>query len=433
MSNEKRLLRVIRTISLVTASVLSVSATAGFLGFGSTSWKEEALLHDGSKIIVERSVERGGQHEIGQEPPFKNQSLTFTMPGTNQRVTWNDEYSEDIGTASFLPMQLEIFNGIPYIVASPMGCLSYNKWGRPNPPYVLFKYDGKAWQRITLQELPVESKMPNLVISSPDNAAKEASHGVVSAEKVKELNTGFQQPEYQTILREPVKVGTYGSSANCENLVYYKGAWVGTGDSIGKRMMDRMHPDKQSTAEVELPNSQKIELEVLEKKDYSPEWIVKRDDWKSLAFDQKRYAYCSTLLKPADTNLPQMAGGKFFFANDTTGKNQIEVQSFINAICDENYILFIDYNWGTETLTKYTTNGNLLYKIYVEIPDDHDVVYGSILHPSIRSANGYLYFQWLSFSDYGMGGRHVRRSLKVRLREPESVSTDKTNKRGIFN
>lgn len=189
-------------------------------------------------------------------------------------------------------------------------------------------------------------------------------------------------------------------------------------------MMDRKHPDEQGTQEVKLPTTQKIDLEVLEKKDYLPELTVNRD----LFFDQKRNAYCSTLLKPSDTNAPRSAGGRFFFVNDTTGKNQIEVQSFINAICDESYILLIDYNWGTETLTKYATNGNMLYKIYVEIPDDHEVVFGSILHPSIKSTNGYLYFEWMSFK-----GKKVRRSLKLRLREPESGSTSNTNKRGTLN
>ena len=103
---------------------------------GGTSWKEEVLLHDGQKIIVERSVERGGRHEIGQKPPYKEQSLVFTMPISNETITWEDHYSEDVGSANFLPMLLDISKGTPYLVVNPVGCLSYNKWGRPNPPYV---------------------------------------------------------------------------------------------------------------------------------------------------------------------------------------------------------------------------------------------------------------------------------------------------------
>ena len=97
---------------------LSMSACAGLFGFGGTSWKEEVLLHDGSKIIVSRSVSRGGRHEIGQQPAYKEQSLSFTMPGTKQSITWEDHYSADIGSASFLPMLVDVYQGTAYLVAS---------------------------------------------------------------------------------------------------------------------------------------------------------------------------------------------------------------------------------------------------------------------------------------------------------------------------
>jgi hypothetical protein len=146
----------------------SVGAQAGLFGIGGVSWKEEVLLHDGSKIVVERKVERGGRHEIGQQPPYKVQSLSFTFPGTTQEIVWEDNFSEDVGSANFLPMLLDIRNTTSYLVVSPMGCLSYNKWGRPNPPYVVFRYQGKEWQRIPLQELPADIRSPNLIFSDPD-------------------------------------------------------------------------------------------------------------------------------------------------------------------------------------------------------------------------------------------------------------------------
>lgn len=169
---------------------------------GGTSWKEEVLLHDGQKIIVERSVERGGRHEIGQKPPYKEQSLVFTMPISNETITWEDHYSEDVGSANFLPMLLDISKGTPYLVVNPVGCLSYNKWGRPNPPYVIFKYDGKAWQRIPLQELPAEIKTPNLIFSMPDIKVEESGKRFMSAEMIRAITAEYRQPEYKTILRE---------------------------------------------------------------------------------------------------------------------------------------------------------------------------------------------------------------------------------------
>jgi hypothetical protein len=180
----------------------SMSAEAGLFGSGDFSWKEEALLHDRSKIVVSRTVERGGRHEIGQEPPIKEQSLTFAMPGTNENVVWHDKFTDDIGGANFLPMLLEVRKDAAYLVVHPMGCLSYNKWGRPNPPYVVFKYQGKAWIRVQLSELPNEFRTPNLIFSSPDHEAKKAGKPVVSAETIRALYEGYRQPEYKTILRE---------------------------------------------------------------------------------------------------------------------------------------------------------------------------------------------------------------------------------------
>jgi hypothetical protein len=198
MSNGHRLLKLFKIIGL--ALILGVSLTA----CGKSSWKEEVLLHDGSKIIVERSVDRGGRHEIGQQPPIKEQSLSFTLPSTNDKVTWEDNFTEDTGGANFLPMMLEISTDQAYLVVYPMGCLSYNKWGRPNPPYVVFKYAGKVWKRITLKELPIELKTPNLIFSSPDNEAKKLGQAIVSAEAIKALYADTSQPQYKTILREPI-------------------------------------------------------------------------------------------------------------------------------------------------------------------------------------------------------------------------------------
>jgi hypothetical protein len=75
-------------------------------------------------------------------------------------------------------------------VTSPMGCLSYNKWGRPNPPYVVFKYDGNAWKRIPLAELSSETKMLNLIFSSPDTEVEKTGKRMISAEMIIEMNKG---------------------------------------------------------------------------------------------------------------------------------------------------------------------------------------------------------------------------------------------------
>jgi hypothetical protein len=226
MSDRHRLLRLYKIISLALPLGVSMNADAGLFGFGDPSWKEEVLLHDGSKMVVERSQSYGGRHEPGQSSPVKEQTVTFTLPNTSTTIEFKSEYGEDIGRANFELLALHILNGTPYIVTAPNLCLSYNKWGRPNPPYVLFQYDGQAWKRIALDELPTEFKDINLAVNSKGKRKLLTAQSVVTAELVKKLNGELEQPEYKTILREPVK--SVGSQ--CGEMTHVgKGRWIGTG------------------------------------------------------------------------------------------------------------------------------------------------------------------------------------------------------------
>jgi hypothetical protein len=201
--------------------VTSMNA-CGFLGiFGEASWKEEVLLHDGSKIIVKRWHKRKGGHEIGQTAPIGEQTIQFTLPGTKKVIKWKDEYSKEIGRSNFELLALHILNFTPYIITKPRLCLSYNKWGRPNPPYVIFKFDGKEWKRIELTELPVEFKNINLIINTKYNEQKLVSQGIASAEMVKKMNSSLTQPELKTIVR------TQMEGVGCEKMVRVQDGWYG--------------------------------------------------------------------------------------------------------------------------------------------------------------------------------------------------------------
>jgi len=189
-------------ISVLTFGV-SMSADAGLFGSGVTSWKEEVLLHDGQRIIVERSQTYGGRHEVGQSVPVKEHVISFKMPGSSKAITWTSEYGEDLGRTNFKLVALHVVKETPYLVAVPNLCLAYNKWGRPNPPYVIFKHDGNKWDRIPLNELPAEFKDANLVINNQGEAEILTAQSLVTAEFVKKLNDELPQPEYKTILRKP--------------------------------------------------------------------------------------------------------------------------------------------------------------------------------------------------------------------------------------
>lgn len=217
---------------------VSMNTNAGLFGFGGTSWKEEVLLHDGQKIIVERSQSYGGRSEPGQSGPIREHAISLTPPGSSKTITWTSEYGEDLGRTNFNLLAVHVLNGTPYIVASPNLCLSYNKWGRPNPPYVFFKYDGNAWQRIALEAFPVEFKTINVVLSIQKFQADQlSSTGLTSAEKVKELNAHIERPERKTIVREALPWERINQM--CGDLILYKGVWIMPNDPVARKMVDQ--------------------------------------------------------------------------------------------------------------------------------------------------------------------------------------------------
>jgi hypothetical protein len=205
--------------------VTSINACGYFGLFGEASWKEEVMLHDDSKIIVKRWQKHGGKHSLGDRPPVQEYTLKFKLPHTNETIIWKDGPTEDIDYKNFDLRALHVKNNIPYLITSTHGCLSYNKWGRPNPPYVIFKYDGNEWKRIPLSELPAEFKNINLIGDTINDEKKLVALGLVSAARVNEFNKDYTQKEYKTIVRVPIKKeGPEG----CEKLIYRgNGSWIG--------------------------------------------------------------------------------------------------------------------------------------------------------------------------------------------------------------
>lgn len=228
---------------LLLALIASARANAGLFSFGGDSWKEEVLLHDGRKIIVERSQIYGGRHEIGQASPVKSHSIRFALPLSGRTITWRSEYSEELGRTNLNVLALHILEDTPYLITEPNLCLSYNKWGRPNPPYVIFKHDGQAWQQIELVELPGPFEKINLIVNNGRiDSIKAAARGAgyVSVHRIDEINNSLTQPQYKGILKGALEK-SFGNEA-CPPMVHYKCGWFGTNPdgTFNKDFADRM-------------------------------------------------------------------------------------------------------------------------------------------------------------------------------------------------
>lgn len=209
--------------ALTACALLVMAYYAGVFGY---YWREVAELHDGRQVVVTRHQTYGGRHEIGQGPPISLQRLTFTVPETGERVTWESSTTPDIGRINLLALAVHILDGTPYVISEPHLCLAYNKWGRPDPPYVLFKYENREWKRIPIEELPAEFKTLNLVINTKSHH-KEITNFIrnwtVQPELIRKLNSSLKQLEYQVIQRGPQGRGCDKMFGNG------KGHWLGEG------------------------------------------------------------------------------------------------------------------------------------------------------------------------------------------------------------
>lgn len=221
------LLKAFSTIGLILTLGMSMSAEAGMFGIGGNAmgWKEEVLLHDGQIIVVERFYNLGGYPAIeSRERAALDQTVMFNLPGTKQQITWKTDFRDTEPEPNSLNLLLlDVVKGVLYIATYPAGCIAYNKWKRPNPPYVLFKHDGGEWKRISLAEFPAELTKTNVIVGRPATSLLKPFYTV---DQVNSENHNVRQPEYKTILREPLA----NAGGRCGEMVYDgHGGWTGLG------------------------------------------------------------------------------------------------------------------------------------------------------------------------------------------------------------
>lgn len=226
------ILKRITKLGLILSMGVSMSACSATM-----SWKEEVKLHDGRVIIAERFFHLGGYPGLESHNRMAlDETVTFNLPNS-KRIIWKTDFRNSVPEPNSLnPFLFGIVNDVPYLATYPAGCIAYNKWGRPNPPQVLLKYEGDQWQRITLAELPPEliGISANIIVGSPDERILKSFYTV---EGVNGVNHDISTPEYKTILREAVKGGDAVTS--CLELVPYKGKWIMPNDPVMKAIIDR--------------------------------------------------------------------------------------------------------------------------------------------------------------------------------------------------
>lgn len=235
MRTNNGMIKQIAKLGMILMMGASMSAEAGLFSH-TTEWKEEVKLNDGRVMVVERHFNLGGYPTLdAHERTPLDQTVTFTLPDSNKKISWKTEFRNDVPELNSLsPLLLDVVGGIPYLATSPAGCIAYNKWGRPNPPYVLYKYVNDEWKRIPLEEFPAVLVHANLMGRPASNLLKPY-YTIEAAKAVRE--DGNIDDYAKTILRAPVKGGD--GITSCLELVLYKGKWIMPNDPVMRAILDR--------------------------------------------------------------------------------------------------------------------------------------------------------------------------------------------------
>jgi len=169
---------------------------------GTTTWKEEVILHDGRRIIVERSHTYGRYGEIGQGRMIAKHSIVLKLPEIERPIIWDKEKTLNL-------LIFDLIGNVAYIAGRPHSCVAFNHWDRPNPPYVFFRYEKNEWKRIPIEEFPEEIKDTNILVNTTDVNKKYKKQfieeitrlGYLSSETLKIWNENPQKHR-RTIIRE---------------------------------------------------------------------------------------------------------------------------------------------------------------------------------------------------------------------------------------
>ncbi|MEO8331337.1 MAG: hypothetical protein ABI479_02815 [Gallionella sp.] len=202
MKQNQRLFKTALIIGLFLIIAVILSAYSSTM-----NWKEEVQLHDGQIIVVERFYNLGNKPTWeSRERAALDETVTISLPVTNKKIIWKNDFRDSQPEPSSLNLiRFDVVKGVPYIATYPAGCIAYNKWGRPNPPQVLFKYEDEKWKRITLAEFPAEliNSHANVVVGRPKTSLLKSFYTV---EGVNAENREIDEGPYKTILREPLPV-----------------------------------------------------------------------------------------------------------------------------------------------------------------------------------------------------------------------------------
>lgn len=123
-------------------------------------WTEDVRLPDGRVVTLTRYQEFKGPHEVGETPTESDYWFEFKHPDTGQIVRWQSD--RDLAT-----LALMMDGTVPVLLVKPDFGSSMLRYNCPNPPYLLYRFEG-AWQQAPIGQIPVKRLRVNMTFAPND-------------------------------------------------------------------------------------------------------------------------------------------------------------------------------------------------------------------------------------------------------------------------
>lgn len=367
-------------------------------------WLDEAVLHDGRTVDVRRvaafTYKRNGAIAavLANTPLY---GFEVTHPETGWLIKWE-------GVSGFNPVLVDFVDGIPYLVTLESDVIAdLKQYGCPELPYIFFRYDKSKedWEHISGAIFPAVLNHANLI---------EDFYGGVNIDEGMRLT----QAQVAHSNFDAERAGGYFTNTIPKD--YNSWTYIRKNEFNKDHYHDGCRPSQRAIPTP--PKAQKVNLVIDETNIFEPELIFENSNeptspWLPLVWNKERYAICGTLLRP---EIPQTLGWNYFI-NDTSGQKMMYSKG--NLICDRDAVWDFDYvaERGRVVVAKYTPTGDLAYRISFAKPDEPDWYQGSLMQPTLKAENGFLFFEWWNLKNAGRDV-HVKRSMKVKIKEPASVN-----------
>jgi hypothetical protein len=144
MKNKAMLTPLIKTVVLLPFFFLAMASCSDHNA--ALKWTEDVLLPDGRTVTLKRYQEFKGPHELGSTPTVSDYWFEFKHPDTGQLVRW--ESDRDLVT-----LALMMDSTAPVLLVKPAFGGVY-RYGCPNPPYLLYRFDASQWQKFDIGRVP---------------------------------------------------------------------------------------------------------------------------------------------------------------------------------------------------------------------------------------------------------------------------------------